>query len=97
MRTLLRVQFDTEAANEASSGGEGLDVLQRTIERLQPEAAYFTPEEDGARAAFFVFDLEDPSEMPVIAEPLYQTFRARIRWSPVMNQEDLQKGLSQLG
>jgi hypothetical protein len=93
---LLRVQLDTQATNEASAGGQMPDTLRQTMERLQPEAAYFGPE-DGVRTAYFFFDLKDPSDIPVIAEPLFQTFRARLTWTPVMNQEDLQKGLAQIG
>lgn len=96
MRTLLKAQLDTEAASKAISGGKMPEVMQETIERLQPEAAYFTPT-DGVRTCYFVFDLKDPSDIPVISEPLFQTFEARLTYSPVMNQEDLQKGLSQLG
>lgn len=96
MRVLLKAQLDTQTTNEASAGGEMPDALRQTMERIQPEAAYFGPE-DGVRTAYFFFDLKDPSDIPVIAEPLFQTFRARLTWTPVMNQEDLQKGLSQIG
>ena len=96
MRTLLKVEFDTEASNKARTDGRMDAVMQETFERLQPEAAYFTPT-DGVRTCYFVFDLKDPSDIPVISEPLFQTFDARVTYSPVMNQEDLQKGLSQLG
>jgi hypothetical protein len=41
--------------------------------------------------------LQDPSELPSISEPLFKTFHANILLFPVMNQEDLQKGLQQLG
>ncbi|MGI9082412.1 MAG: hypothetical protein ACR2FZ_09045 [Thermoleophilaceae bacterium] len=96
MRTLLKVQMETEAANEAISQGQMPGIMQQTTERLQPEAAYFSPA-DGVRTAYFVFDLKDPSDIPVISEPLFQTLRARLTFTPVMNQEDLQKGLSQIG
>ncbi len=96
MRTLLKVQIDTEAGSEAIRGGDLPRVMQETLERLQPEAAYFTAE-DGVRTAYLIFDLASPSDIPVIAEPLFSTFKARLTWSPVMNQEELQQGLSQLG
>ncbi len=96
MRILLKAQLDTEAANKAITDGRMPGIMQETFERLKPEAAYFGPE-DGVRTSYYVFDLQDPSDIPVIAEPLFQELRARLTWTPVMNQEDLQKGLSQLG
>lgn len=92
MRTMLRISMDVEAANRAAKSGEMGKVLQATLERLKPEAAYFTAI-DGKRSAIIVFDMKDPSDMPAIAEPLFMTFGAEIYASPVMTTEDLMKGL----
>jgi hypothetical protein len=43
-----------------------------------------------------VFDLKDPSDIPSIAEPLFQSMNAKITLTPVMNAEDLMKGLEKL-
>lgn len=43
---------------------------------------------------FIVFDMEDPSEIPSVAEPFFITFNARVEFQPVMNLQDLQKALS---
>jgi hypothetical protein len=43
-----------------------------------------------------VFDLKDPSEIPSIAEPFFLNFNAKVAFCPVMNAEDLQKGLAAL-
>lgn len=48
------------------------------------------------RTAFIIFDLKDPSQLPSISEPLYNKLHAKITIIPVMNQEDLRKGLQQL-
>jgi ABC-type thiamin/hydroxymethylpyrimidine transport system permease subunit len=48
----------------------------------------------GKRTSLIVFDLADPSQIPVIAEPLFQGLDAEIEFAPVMNQEDLMNGLS---
>jgi hypothetical protein len=69
---------------------------QETLTRLQPEAAYFGPE-DGIRTAFIVFDLKDSSELPPITEPLFSNLKATVEMFPVMDRDDLQKGLQQLG
>ncbi|WP_328670577.1 DUF3303 family protein [Streptomyces sp. NBC_00328] len=96
MRVMLRATMDTEKANELIRSGKLPQLMQETMERLKPEATYFTTYE-GSRACYMVFDLQDSSRIPVIAEPFFTELGARIDLSPVMNAEDLHKGLSQLG
>jgi hypothetical protein len=96
MRMMMKVQLDTEAGSRAIADGSMPQLMQETLGRLQPEAAYFGPE-NGIRTAFIVFDLQDPSELPTITEPLFSTMKANIQMFPVMDREDLQKGLGQLG
>jgi hypothetical protein len=69
--------------------------MQETLGALRPEAAYFGPE-NGVRTAFIVFDMQDPSQLPAVTEPLFSKVKATLEMFPVMNQEDLQKGLQQL-
>ena len=77
MRMLLKVVLDTEAANEVFRSGAAAEVLDQIQEALQPEALYGFVE-DGQRAFFAVFDLADPSQIPVISEPLFpRTSRSR--------------------
>ncbi|MFD3499883.1 hypothetical protein ACFWWT_17690 [Streptomyces sp. NPDC058676] len=42
-------------------------------------------------------DMQDSSQMPVISEPFFLDLGAKISYTPVMNSEDVQKGLSQPG
>jgi hypothetical protein len=93
---MLKVKMDTEAGSEAIQDGSLPKLIQELTQRLQPEASYFGPD-GGVRTAFFVFDLKDPSELPSISEPLFSKVKAKIEMFPVMNQDDLQKGLRQLG
>jgi hypothetical protein len=96
MRTMMKVQIDTEAGSRAIEDGSLPQLMQQTLGALRPEAAYFGPE-DGIRTAFIVFDLQDPSQLPSLSEPLFSRLKARVQMFPVMDQEDLQKGLQQLG
>jgi hypothetical protein len=96
MRMMMKVQMDTEAGSRAIADGSLPQLMQETLGRLRPEAAYFGPE-NGIRTAFIVFDLQDPSELPSITEPLFSTLKANIQMFPVMDREALQKGLGQLG
>ena len=94
MRMMMKMQMDTAAGSRAIADGSLPKLMQDTMGRLQPEAAYFGPD-DGVRTAFIVFDLKDPSQLPSISEPLFSSVNAKITLFPVMNQEDLQKGLQE--
>ena len=95
MRMMLKARFDTQAASKKLQDGSMPALIQRVTETLKPEAAYFGPS-GGGRTAFFVFDMSDPSQLPAISEPLFAELNAHIEVFPVMNADDLQKGLSQL-
>jgi hypothetical protein len=92
---MMKMKLDTEAASKLIADGSMPQLMQETMERLRPEAAYFGPE-DGVRTAFIVFDLQDPSDLPVITEPLFNRLKATVEMFPVMDRDDLQRGLQQL-
>ena len=93
MRTLFTATMDVAASNKAVTDGSLGKIIQSTVDRMKPEAVYFYTI-DGCRACFMVFDMKDPSEIPIIAEPFFMGLNAKVNFSPVMNGEDLQKGLS---
>jgi len=94
MRMMLKVTIPVEAGNKAVKDGTLPRTMQRTMERLKPEAAYFLAE-DGKRTALFFFNMQDVSQIPVIAEPLFMGMDASLTMVPVMNADDLQKGLAE--
>ncbi|MDQ3716454.1 MAG: hypothetical protein M3381_10655 [Actinomycetota bacterium] len=94
MRMLLRYEFGLEAANEAIRTGKIAELNQALAERTQPEAAYFATE-NGKRTGYIFFDLTDPAQIPVIAEPLFQSLNSTVEFIPVMNVDDLQRGLAE--
>jgi hypothetical protein len=94
MRTLLKFQMDVEAANHSIRDGSWAEAMDRVMQGLQPEAAYFTAM-DGKRTGLIVFDLKEPSQIPVIAEPIFMAVNASIELSPVMTLEDVQAGLQE--
>jgi hypothetical protein len=95
MRMMMKVQMDTEAASKLLADGGMPQLMQEMMERLQPEATYFGPD-GGVRTAFIVFDMKDPSQLPPISEPFFNRLKANIQFFPVMDRDDLQKGLQQL-
>jgi hypothetical protein len=95
MRVCMKVQIPVEAGNKAIKNGSMQKVIESAIGQLKPEATYFFPQ-DGMRTAMVFFDLKDPSDMPVIAEPLYEELQAQTEVTPVMNLEDLMKGLKKI-
>ncbi|MFF4257503.1 hypothetical protein ACFY1L_40590 [Streptomyces sp. NPDC001663] len=96
MRMLLKASFDTEKSNEAIRNGTLAKLMQESVEQIKPEAAYFTADH-GKRTALLVFDMKESSQMPVFAEPFFLNLDAEVTYTPIMNLEDVQKGLSQLG
>jgi len=94
MRMLLKFQFDTEAASRAIEDGSMATINEQMFAQLQPEAAYFAIE-DGVRSGYVVFDLHDPAQIPTIAEPLFSGVNSKLTLTPVMNADDLMKGLQQ--
>ncbi|BET48710.1 MULTISPECIES: hypothetical protein [Actinomycetes] len=96
MRVLLKATLDTDRANEAIRSGKLPELINRTLDHLKPEAAYFGPL-GGRRTALMVFDMQDSSELPPTGEPFFTELNAEVEVSPIMNADDLRKGLSQLG
>ncbi|PKT67084.1 hypothetical protein CW362_42415 [Streptomyces populi] len=96
MRVMLEATMDTDKANELVRSGKLPEPMRETMDRVKPESACFTAHE-GGRTCCLVFDMQDSSQMPVIAEPFFTDLGARVEFSPVMNPDDLAKGLSQPG
>jgi hypothetical protein len=90
-----KLVFDTDAASEVIASGQGAEVNRRIADRFQPEAFYAFAE-DGQRTVLMVFDLTDPSQIPVLTEPMYQQGKAKVTLTPCMNLEDLEKGFEAL-
>jgi uncharacterized protein DUF3303 len=96
MRMMLKFQVPVEAGNEVMRSGRLAKVMGDLMEQVKPEASYFHSDETGERGGYIVFDLEDPSLIPSIAEPLFQECHARLKLVPVMDMADLQKALTRL-
>lgn len=93
MRMMMQISIPIEAGNNAAITGAFGASFQKSLEALKPEAAYFGSIAGGERGGIIVFDLEDTSQIPGIAEPFFLAFNARVTLVPVMNAEDLAKAM----
>lgn len=93
MRVMLRAHMDTAATNEGIKSGALPEAMRKLMEKVKPEAAYFGLHE-GVRSCWIVFDLQDSAHMPSLMEDLFLQFNAELEVAPVMNAEDLAKGLA---
>ena len=92
MHTMLRVTMPVEKGNAAILDGSMPKGIEEITKLIQPEAAYFMAVH-GKRTALFFFDMKDASQIPAIAEIGFQRFNAEVEFTPVMNADELQKGL----
>ena len=91
----MTVLVPTESGNKAIVEGTLPKVIGEFMERVRPEAAYFTTHE-GQRTAYFVVDVKSASDIPSLGEPFFMAFNAKIDFRPAMNIEELRTGLSRL-
>ncbi len=89
MRMMMQMTIPVEAGNAAARSGAFGPSFQKILEKLKPEAAYFMTCANGERGGFIVFDLEDTSQIPDVAEPFFLAFNASVTITPVMNVQDL--------
>lgn len=91
MKMLMHVRFPIGPFNAAVRDGSAGQKIQRILEAIKPEAAYFTAER-GRRGGTLVVDVSDPSDIPALAEPFFLTFDADVDLIPCMTPEDLARG-----
>jgi hypothetical protein len=93
MRVMLKFTLPVEKGNQAFKDGSLGKTLELMMNKLKPEAAYFGPS-DGKRSGMLFFDLAEPSQMVEIVEPLFSSLNAAVELVPVMNGDDLRKGIA---
>ena len=96
MRMMLKVQTSAEAGTRAIEDGRLQKAVQEVSEIIKPEAFYAGPQ-DGKRTLMFFFEIDDSALIPRISEPFFREVDAEFQLLPVMNQEELMKGLAASG
>ena len=93
MRMMLRFTLPVEKGNQAFNDGSLGRTMELIMSKLKPEAAYFAPL-DGKRSGMIFFDVAEPSQIVEAVEPLFLNLNAAVELVPVMNGDDLRKGLA---
>ncbi len=88
MRILMKVTIPGAEGNAAILDGSLAATISSILNELKPEAVYFA-EENGARTGFIFCNLENPSQIPALAEPWFLAFNAKVELHPAMSLEDL--------
>jgi hypothetical protein len=71
-----------------------LKKLEDYMNKVRPEVAYFMPV-DGHRAAAFIVNIQSNDQVPTIVEPLFQWMGDNVEVIPIMNFDELKKGISE--
>jgi hypothetical protein len=85
---LMHLEFPLEPFNTFVKDGSAGQKIQKILEAIKPEAAYFT-EHNGHRGGTLVVNLKDSSDVPMFAEPWFLTFNAKVEFRVAMTPEDL--------
>jgi hypothetical protein len=91
MRMIMHVDFPLEPFNTLVRNGTAGAALQKALNDVKPEAAYFS-EENGRRGAVLIVDVPEASKIPALAEPFFLTLNASVRFRIAMTPEDLARG-----
>ena len=93
MRVMLKFTLPVEKGNQAFKDGSLGKLIESMMMKLKPEAAYFGPS-NGKRSGMMFVDLAEPSQIVELAEPLFSNLNAEVEIVPVMNGDDLRKGIA---
>ncbi len=88
MRFMITFRVPPEKGNAAMKDGSFIPAFQSVMEDLQPEAAYLADIE-GARGGYLVVNMDDASQSPAIAEPLFLGVGATVQIHPVFTLDDM--------
>jgi hypothetical protein len=85
---IMNVSIPNEPFNTMVRKGSAGKTIQKILEAIKPEAAYFS-EQNGHRGAVLIVDMKDASAIPALAEPWFLSFNADCNFRIAMTPEDL--------
>ena len=92
MRLMMIFRIPTAAGNAAGKRGDISKSIDKLVKDTNAEAAYFSMM-NGMRAGVVIFEETDQAKLPQYNEPLMEQLDAQIDIVPVLNLEDLERGL----
>ena len=95
MRMMVTFSFPTDSGNDFVRSGKVGEAFKNLMADIKPEAAYMYPV-NGMRGGHAIINMTDSSEVASVAERFWFALKAHVTLTPVMNPEDLQKGLSDI-
>lgn len=97
MRMIMQVSCPNEQFNSEVRKGTAGQTIKRILDDIKAEAVYFS-ERDGERGAILIVNVNNPAEVPRLAEPFFLNFNASVEFRVCMTPEDLAKSnLEELG
>ncbi|HXA02296.1 MAG TPA: hypothetical protein VNW99_09930 [Cytophagaceae bacterium] len=87
---MVKFQFNLERGNELLRDPQFGEKMHQLMTDLNVEAGYFTAV-NGRRGGYFILSMNDASQIPAIAEPLFYWLHADVEFIPLMKAEDLQR------
>jgi hypothetical protein len=95
VRFIMKIRMPIEQGNRSLSDPEFGEKMQSYLKDVKAEAAYFTTVE-GQRGGYIILNMDNPSQLPAIAEPLFLWLNADLEAWPAMTPEDLGKANSSI-
>ena len=96
MRMMVTVRVPVERGSAAIKDGTLPRVIKGTLERINPECAYFFLE-NGKRTMRAFFEMKKEADMVPAFEPAMLELNAEIELIPVMVATELEAGFQALG
>lgn len=94
---LMNISFPVNEFNRAVMDGSVGKKIKAILQQSNPEAVYFT-EQFGQRGAVAIVNVENSSDIPVLAEPWFLQFNASVEFRIAMTPADLESSqLEELG
>ncbi|MFY2824167.1 hypothetical protein [Ruegeria sp. MALMAid1280] len=88
IRMMLKVQIPPEAGSKAIQEGKMGQIFSDLMQKIKPEAAYFS-QEDGVRTAYFFYWVDRTYQFADIHEPLIQGLGAKVYDSYALTWDDI--------
>ena len=86
----MKVKMSQESGNRNLLDPDFGRKMREVLTEIKAESAYFTTI-DGCRGGYIIVNMDNPAQMPAIAEPFFHWMNAQIEFLPVMTPDDLEK------